>query len=133
MDKKRMTRLARLLQGKPMDKKKFNKKPVKVEAKIVEKTADYQGWTNYETWSCALWFGNDGGTSDEIYNQIKNGDLKSQEEVEGYMKSLVEEGEPELSPSMYSDILSAGLGEINYREIAKNYWDDAEKPEVEAE
>ena len=37
---------------------------------------------------------------------------------------LVEPYQPELEPSMYSDMLSASLREINYYEIATAYYDD---------
>lgn len=122
-----------------MDKQKLPAKVVitaeiskKIEdKKAQDKKADYQGWKNYETWNCALWLDNDGGTSDDIFSQIKSGDLKSQEEVENYIKNFVEEFQPELAPSMYSDILSAGLREIDYREIAGHFWGSAEKPEIE--
>ena len=106
----------------------------KVEETKAEKKAEegYQGHANHSTWACSLWIDND-GIGEEIRRLVEEGDLESDQAVGDYIKNYVEENKPELGNNMYADILNANLSEINYKEIAKDIWDGAEKPSKDEE
>lgn len=85
----------------------------------------YNGWWNYETWNCALWLDNDRNYQVMVFNKAKELALHPNglSLMEDWLKEFVNDGCPELTASMYSDILNAALREINYREIAKSLLD----------
>jgi len=92
---------------------------------------EYNGWTNYETWLAALWIDND-GYGEELREQAEkllsgNDGAKdyARNELLATIKSYIEEFTPEMPNSMYADLLSAALSEINYYEIAEHYVEDA--------
>ena len=106
----------------------------------------YNGWQNYETWNVALWIDNDAGT----YGMRQEWVTDALEEVEGTMvvsyltgeqrvvrivadrlQEYIEENNPLAEEaSVYSDILSANLSEVNWGEIAKGWVEEAKKVEV---
>jgi len=87
----------------------------------------YNGWTNYETWLCNLWFENydftdilgifeDYEERDDILRVITN-----------YIKDDVEyrvEESRESASGFVNDLINAALGEIDYYDIAEHYVDD---------
>jgi len=92
----------------------------------------YNGWTNYETWNCKLWIDNDQSLFESISEHIYF--LKNEKEYDkdkviikmsDWIKDqIVEPYSPNLKASMYSDMLSASLREINYYEISQSIYDD---------
>ena len=86
----------------------------------------YNGWTNYCTWVAALWLNNEEttykyfrGLAAEIKQE--EADEKARKyQLENAIKEFIEENAPELSASMYSDLLGFAMQEINYYEIASN-------------
>lgn len=81
-----------------------------------KKKADYQGWTNYESWVTALWLDNDGFTLPEEMTDVY--------EAADYIKEIVEGGNPLAdSASMYADMLNSSIQEVNFAEIAQNMID----------
>ena len=100
---------------------------------------EYNGWTNYETWNCALWLNNDSGSyyywteqaEEAVKNAIESGpryDFMSVRDeaatsLADMLKTEIEEGIPQEmeNASMYADMLNAALSEIDYREIADHY------------
>lgn len=105
----------RLRAGKPLRK-------VKEEAmhSIAEATqtlaAEYNGWTNRETWVVNLWLTNDECYYQELRSIIKNFDSDEQaEEIEQYVHWIIDVDES----SMTSDLLSTSLGRVNWYEIAE--------------
>jgi len=87
----------------------------------------YNGWTNYETWLCNLWFENfefsdmldmfDGcEDKDDILRVIKN-------YIKDYVEEYVEESRENAS-GFINDLISSALGEIDYYDIAEHYVDD---------
>jgi hypothetical protein len=96
----------------------------------------YNGWTNYETWAVALWLDNEEGTYDvrcEMARRARN--------VYSYaddLKAWVSEGAPDLGATLWADLLGAALSEVNWQEIAENWYaeehpdeDDAEEADAE--
>lgn len=104
----------------------------------------YNGWSNYETWNVA----NDQGTYGMVREWTEDaieqaGDTPigdripltveetAQRDVAQRLQDFVEENNPLSGDgSMYSDILSANLREVNYDEIAAHWVE--EMAEVEA-
>ena len=79
-------------------------------------TAEYNGWTNRETWVVNLWFTNDECYYEELRSIIKNFDSNEQaEEIEQYAHWIIDVDES----SMTSDLLSTSLGRVNWYEIAE--------------
>jgi len=101
--------------------------------------ADYQGWTNYETWAVALWIDNDQGLYNESRDRARDltrdhyDDISRAEiSLADWLKELITEGEPDLGASLYSDLLTAAIGEVNWDEIAENYIEEV-KEEIDKE
>ncbi len=91
----------------------------------------YNGWTNYETWNVALWYDNDQGSYNERCDMVReiaeDNDDKDDAvgDIASWLKENVENANPLASEaSMFSDILGAALGEVNWHEIAGNWLDE---------
>lgn len=83
----------------------------------------YNGWTNYETWVVALWLGNDPGT-DEMLRELTTGADTEHEAAEA-LKDFIEEHNPLAdAASLYTDLLRAGISEVDWYEIASHYRED---------
>ena len=102
----------------------------------------YNGWSNYETWAVALWLDNDAGTYEYVrelthdtYDNARAERYFTREErarldLEDALKEYIEENNPLANnASMYSDLLSAAISSVNWREIAGNYIDELDKSE----
>lgn len=92
----------------------------------MQKKADYQGWSNYETWAVALWFYNDEGLRD-MWSE-RAGELDKQDDVytlADEMKNFVEENNPlGDEASFYADLMNAAISEVNFDEIANGYLEE---------
>lgn len=88
--------------------------------------SEYNGWSNYETWCINLWIDNDHGLYLERIDMAErcvhdaSDKAEAVRELETMLKDWVEEMAPDLGASMWSDLLSAALSEVDWREIAKN-------------
>jgi hypothetical protein len=121
-----------------------------------EKT--YNGWTNYETWAVSLWLENDQGSYEYWRKQAREGrrgvlNPRQLQDVfwskaeaailtlADQLKDEIEEASPLAEASLYSDLLSAALSEVNWREIAGSMLDalpaeetdESERDEADAE
>ena len=98
----------------------------------------YEGWTNYETWAVNLWLGNDQGVYEEtlaaardIWEHAQSSKyLTRQQEatlqMADWLKEWHEEFQPTIDPpSVFSDLLTAALGSVDWREIAGHWIDEA--------
>jgi 7-cyano-7-deazaguanine synthase in queuosine biosynthesis len=87
--------------------------------KMNETEKGYQGWKNYETWDVALWIDNDQGAQEVVFEM--GIDAKDTSAFADSIKEFIEEMTPELEASMFSDMLNAALGEVDWYELAKAY------------
>jgi len=99
----------------------------------------YNGWSNYETWTVSAWLGNDEGAEAWIDKRIEDvigtclendGDQETAASALGDDLAGRYGGDaPELR-GMYSDLLTAALGAVDWDEIAAGYiagrWVDME-------
>lgn len=105
----------------------------------------YNGWTNYETWSVALLLDNDEGSSamrqemaQQAWDDAKAGDAyPSQTRLQAAtyalqeaLKEYHEKNNPLANDnSVYAQLLSGALSEVNWRELASNYLDEIDTDE----
>ncbi len=107
--------------------------------------SEYNGWSNYETWNVALWLDNDAGTQDMLREWAEEA-LEDAKEQDGpfskaylshkeratriladQIQEYINENNPLTEASLYSDILSANLHEVNWGEIAKGQIEEIDK------
>lgn len=75
--------------------------------------ANYNGWTNKETWLVNLWLG------DMFQSMQDEGEQITADLIEQTVDELVDESKN--SSGFVVDLLNCALGEINYDELAKFY------------
>ena len=80
------------------------------------------GWANYETWNVKLWLDNDEGTQADMERIVKH--ARKPMEAEDALRDYVRDMMPDLAPSMFSDILSAAMSEVDWREIVASIRED---------
>ena len=102
----------------------------------------YNGWINYETWAVNLWIDNDQGShlywreqaarhfEDADESETPHESLWSQRSAaRSTLAEQIQEEFEEASPladqvNVYSDLLTAALGEVDWHEIAEHLLDD---------
>ena len=86
----------------------------------------YNGWENYETWNVSLWLNNEPDTYYALCEILSNNE--DDYEAGKLIQSLVEDMNPLAeSSSMFSDLISAALSEVDWEEIARaNREEDSE-------
>ncbi len=111
------------------------------------KDKNYNGWTNYETWAVNLWINNDHGSQTSWLEQARAhfenaADCESVREglwsrrsaarskLADQIKDEFEEGSPLVEEaSVYSDLLTAALGEVDWHELAEHLLSEAVEEE----
>jgi len=89
----------------------------------------YNGWTNYETWNVALWIDNEEGTYSERCDLAER--ATDSYRLAQDIKAWINEMAPDLGASLFSDLLSAALSEVNWEEIAENWYNEAHENDEE--
>ena len=84
----------------------------------------YQGWANYETWAVALWIDNDllQGMQERALEIGRDLELYAASEA---LRDWTHEDAPDLGACVYADLLRAALGEVDWRELAEHYAEQA--------
>ena len=80
----------------------------------------YNGWSNRETWVVNLWLTNEPYAYDVLQHIIKAFDTVGEQAEE--LERRIRQDDNALSDeaSMWSDLLSTSLGQVNWYEIVEN-------------
>lgn len=84
----------------------------------------YNGWTNYETWVIKLWIDNEQHDQERWLEAAKT--AESIGTLADQMKDEYEESMPE-TVGVWSDLLTAALGEVSWYEIAEHLQEEAKE------
>jgi len=97
--------------------------------------ADYNGWTNWETWLVNIYFGS---LQDEMVESCKGDKEQVAKELEAAVLDVVQrtlgDNRSQYNPehSFVNDLLSGGLEAVNWQELAESWCHDYEAEEVVA-
>jgi len=108
-----------------------------------DETNRYNGWANYETWCVHLWLTNEEGDyrywreeaarhrkeaprHANVRQCIWNVELAERVSLAEQMKSEIEDASPIEGASLFSDLLSATLSEVDWHEVAGALLEDVE-------
>ncbi len=95
----------------------------------------YQGWRNYETWAVALWLDNErscydrwraearrcqceASTDSRVIDGIWTPNEAATFNLADQLREEIQAGCPLTAPTMYADLLSAALSEVDWQEVA---------------
>lgn len=85
---------------------------------------EYNGWTNWETWNTNLWC-QEYGIEEELLNEARNlAESVEHDELASTLADWLENriyemmNESVAEPGLFRDLVTAGLQEVNWREIA---------------
>jgi hypothetical protein len=98
-----------------------------------KKASNYNGWTNYETWAVNLWLNNEEPSYRYWTERARSWKGREDDACQfaEELKGSIREGNPLEEPSLYADLLSAALSEVDWLEIAQSYLDDVEEEPAE--
>ena len=110
------------------------------------KLTTFDGWTNYETWAVALWINTDqaschywreqarrhrreSSTCNLVQGGIWNAQQAATYNLGDQLYAEFHDAAPVSEPNVYSDLLGAALGEVNWPEIAEHILADLAEDE----
>ena len=112
--------------------------PVAQEAGVKENDKKYNGWTNYETWCVNLWITNEQSSdsywmdrASEILEDclggpdVQDGLDQARFDLADELKEHFNSTMPELGCTVWSDLMTTSLQEVDWDEIAQHYVEDA--------
>jgi len=83
--------------------------------------AEYNGWTNYETWLAETWHG------DGFYNDVQAAKAEgdSKREIADMLKGFYESAADMIdAKGFFGDIIDNAIKEINWEEIVEAHWEE---------
>lgn len=87
----------------------------------------YNGWSNYETWSATLWYG------DIFADMASEGHLGSPENLQTFVEEMLSD-EGHLPESGFAaDIMNSFLARIDWQEIYDSFYEEEEEEEEDEE
>lgn len=86
--------------------------------------AEYNGWTNYETWLVNVWVGNDEGLYQVMLDLCR--DAQNEYEAGKAMREYIDEMLEVPESGLKADLLNAAISACNWEEIAEHYIEDLE-------
>lgn len=109
----------------------------------------YNGWANYETWAVSLWQDNEetsylyareaareaiaaAAECDQVRDGIWPIDRAPVFILADRLKSEYDDARPDVGASVWADLLSAALGEVNWHEIAEQLINEVKFEEGES-
>ena len=87
----------------------------------------YNGWSNYETWDVALWINNGSDTHEERCRLARR--ARHQYALAEDLRAWVLAMMPDLGASMFTDLLWAAIGKVNWDELASHWYTEAHEDE----
>ena len=93
----------------------------------------YNVWTNYESWVTSLWLDNEEPSRRYWAEQAAAwaGDELAAVRLAEQLKEEVTDAAPELSSSLYADLMYVALSGVDWLEIAERMLEDVSKPSPE--
>ncbi len=108
-----------------------------------DETNRFNGWSNHATWCVHLWLTNEEGDyrywreeaarhrkeaprHENVREGIWSVELTERAGLAEQMKSEIEEGSPLEAASLFSDLLSATLSDVDWHEVAGAFLEDVE-------
>lgn len=99
-------------------------------------TDKHNGWTNYETWLCALWLDNDVASqglmrglaagayaeaeADDTFTRSEKATLDLADQIKDMHEEMAEEFMSSQS-GFFTDLINGGLSSVNWYEVAEHY------------
>jgi len=91
----------------------------------------YCGYTNYETWAVSLWIDNDELNQNILIDLVNEADDVS--DLTTDIEAWIRDEMPDLGASIWTDLLNASIGEVDWAEIADAAWKEFHEEEDEEE
>ncbi len=92
-------------------------------AAIMDKGQEYNGWSNRETWAVNLWISNERGSYEQV-KALADEHHESRADLADAIKDWIEGNQPELGPTLWSDLMGTALGEVDWYGIAESWIED---------
>lgn len=90
----------------------------------------FHGYSNRETWLVAIWIDNDVDSNSHWRTRtvelVKTGDRDRKLDLARELEDWSKERQPEISGSVFSDLLTTALSRVDWLEVAQRLWDDYE-------
>ena len=83
----------------------------------------YNGWTNYETWACSLWYVDFWNETMRDRAADQDYQVMSESDIASMLESDIDELENVPSTGLLADIAGAALSRIDWYDLAKSVYE----------